>query len=104
MADHGSEFKELRDAAAGFIFLGVPAQGCDAASFAHWIKKAVGDDQPLLRSLRTGNPSLLATSRDFWNGYGKLPITCFFEKSDWKHGPIAMKVVLEAAVECGLFF
>ena len=43
--------------------------------------------------LEAGSPDLLALTRDFWSGYGNLPIICFFEKSDSQYGPIQVRTV-----------
>ena len=68
-------------------------QGCDIVWIADWIQRALGNDQPMLKSLQSGSEELVRLSRDFWNGYGKLPITCFFEKRDTAViGPLAARV------------
>ena len=92
IADHGDEYRSLRESFAGAIFLGSPLQGCDAAWLAAWVQKAIGNEQPLLKTLQSGSPELLSVTRDFWSSYGRLPIVCFYERSDSKYGPISMQV------------
>ena len=92
IANHGNVFADIRVSTAGMIFLGVPTQGCDAARLGAWAQRAIGNDQPLLRTLQTASEDLLTLSRDFWTSYGSLPITCFFESSDSKYGPLTMRV------------
>lgn len=92
VANHGEIFVDIRESTAGVIFLGVPTQGCDAASLAAWAERAIRNDQPLLRTLETGSQELLSLSRDFWSSYGRLPITCFFEDLDSKYGPLRARV------------
>ena len=92
IADHGDYFADIRESTAGAIFLGVPMQGCKAADMVAWGERAFGNNQPLLYTLREGSQELLSLSRDFWSGYGKLPIACFFEDQDSSYGPIKVKV------------
>jgi len=92
IADHGEHFADIRKSTAGAIFLGVPMQGCKAADIIAWGTHALGNNQPLLNTLREGNQELLSLSQDFWSGYGKLPIVCFFENQDSTYGPIKVKV------------
>ena len=92
IADHGDYFADIRESTAGAIFLGVPMQGCKAADMVAWGERALGNNQPLLNTLREGSQELLSLSRDFWSGYGKLPIACFFEDQDSSYGPIKVKV------------
>lgn len=91
IADHGDPFADIRESTAGAIFLGVPMQGCKAADIMAWGQRALGNNQPLLSTLREGSQELLSLSRDFWNGYAKLPIACFFEDQDSSYGPIKVK-------------
>ena len=92
VANHGPEYAGIRESTAGAIFLGVPIQGCDAARFAAWAQCALGNDQPLLKTLQSASDELLALSRDFWSSYGQLPVTCFFENQDSQYGPLAVQV------------
>ena len=96
IANHGPVFTNVRESTAGAIFLGVPTQGCDAARLAAWGQRAVGNDQHLLRTLRTANEDLLALSRDFWDSYGGLPITCFFENLDSNYGPLTVRACTDS--------
>ena len=92
IADHGERFADIRKSTAGAIFLGAPMQGCKAADIVAWAQRALGNNQPLLNTLREGNQELLALSQDFWSGYGNLPIVCFFENQDSSYGPIRVNV------------
>ena len=92
IADHGNEYSSLRESFAGAIFLGSPLQGCDTARFAAWIQNVAGNDQPLLRALRTCSPELLSITRDFWSSYNNLPIVSFYERSDSRYGPVSVRV------------
>jgi hypothetical protein len=92
IADHGERFEDIRKSTAGAIFLGVPMQGCKAADIMAWGQRALGNNQPLLNTLREGNQELLSLSQDFWSGYGHLPIVCFFENQDSSYGSIQVKV------------
>ena len=92
IADHGNEYSSLRESFAGAIFLGSPLQGCNAASLAVWVQKVSGNNQPLLRALQSGSQELLSIARDFGSSYRRLPIVCFYERSDSKYGPILVRV------------
>jgi len=69
-------------------------QGCTAAHVVAWVQHAIGNDQPLLDILKSGSQELLSVSRDFWSGYGKLPIVCFFEDQESSYGPVKVTVSL----------
>lgn len=67
-------------------------QGSDYAGLMAWAQNALGNNQPLLTSLKTGSSDLRALSKDFWNSYGSLPIVCVFEIEDSKYGPVSARV------------
>jgi hypothetical protein len=67
-------------------------QGCTAADLAAWAQYALGNDQRLLDTLKSGSQELLSISRDFWSGYGRLPIVCFFEDQVSSYGLVKVKV------------
>ena len=103
VADHGRTFADIRESMAGAIFLGVPMQGCDAAGFVAWAEGAIGNEQPLLDTLRRESQDLLSLTRDFWSSYGSLPMTCFFENMDSKYLSVKIKVCYRLNPRYGLW-
>lgn len=96
-------FSDISKCIAGAIFLGAPMQGSDSAYLLDWAMLALRNEQPLLRSLRSGSEELLALSRDFWGRYGSLQIICFFERQESSYTPLGLKakVTLEPHSQFG---
>lgn len=82
MAVHGEDFRDIRLATCGVIFLGTPHQGSPVAEYAEWLTRAIGNDTTLLKTLKKNSPILDWLARDFESSYGEADIVCFYENRD----------------------
>jgi hypothetical protein len=87
LADHGHEFKDIRQSTAGIIFLGAPHQGSDAVVYGVWLAEAMRHDKTLLECLKKNSPDLYDIARDFETSHGDTDVICFYESKDASYGP-----------------
>ena len=93
LADHGSDFRDVRLSLAGIIFLGAPHQGSNAAEYGVWLARAAGRDITLLESLKRNSITLSEVASDFEKSYGaETDIVCFYEHENASYGPLETQV------------
>lgn len=82
LADHGSDYADIKDSTAGILFLGGPMQGSEAASMASKIERVFFIESSILKTLEPGSHDLARLNRNFMAGYAKLKPVCFYETID----------------------
>lgn len=93
LADHNKVFTDIRTSTSGIIFLGVPMQGSGSANILAFITDTLGNEQPILRTLKADSPELNALSDDFWSGHGALPAIFFGETNESHYVPLLKTTV-----------
>lgn len=94
LADHNKIFTDIRTSTSGIIFLGVPMQGSKAAGILTIFTDAIGNEQPMLKTLKAGSTELYELSDDFWSSYEALPAMFFCETNDSHYVPLLNTMIV----------
>lgn len=88
LASHNKLFDNIRSSVAGTLYMGVPMRGADPAGLLSWAMTASGNDQPLLKTIRTESNELIGLLSDYWTRYEYLQVVCFVERYASSYGPL----------------